>query len=138
MPGESRLAVERAMSDYKIKSEAARCSPAIVTRAKVAAMFAKANAHKNYPGEYYNLLHTAEAALVEWMSDYPAEAATEKSGELIAEAEKLEASAVDALVYDADGLLDNAEQKKRHDCFMFRAKKCRRLANEVSILQQGK
>lgn len=121
LPPQTREAVEAAISNYKASRDAVVNDPANVARREVNALFAKARAREDYPGEYFPLLQKAETALKAWKDQYPEAAEADRKAALKAEAEHKRHLAADALTFDADGWYDEAERQKRHDALIAEA-----------------
>jgi len=90
-------------------------------RMEINAMFRRAEAKRDYPGDYFQLKNRAEAALAAWREAHPVEAAAEEAQALHAQAEALRNRARGALTYDADGWLGPDDQQRAHDEDMTKA-----------------
>lgn len=77
------------------------------------------------------LMRNAKAALEAWRDAYPQEAAEEDAVELEDKAARKEDLAQGALLYDADGWLDENARQERHDALMAEAAKLRHQADEL-------
>lgn len=99
--------------------------PVWVERQRATALFLRAEKLTDYPGEYFPALARAKQALDNWQAKYPSEASQERKDRLLAEAADLEGKALDALVYDADGWLDDKAKQARHDEYIAKAQAIR-------------
>jgi hypothetical protein len=125
-----------ARDEYRAEVNAIRNDPANVERRRIAAMYAKARRHEDYPGEYYAMLADADAALMAWREKYPKAAARERAEDLRAKADRQESLAKGALVYDADGLYSTEDQERR--AAEFRAKAAELRAEAAKIEEQAR
>jgi hypothetical protein len=113
----------------------ASLTPADHERIRISGLYAKAERleHASYydPSAICRARSEAEMAHAKWREDYPDAAREESADNLDARAEHEEDLARGAMVYDADGWLDNAAQQARHDEFMAKAAALRRQAAEL-------
>jgi len=119
-------------TDNRVRAKLAARTPAQIERDEIEGMYADAEDCRDYPGDYFRLLGRAKARLEAWKEQYPAAATEEHAQELRSAAEEKRSLASGALVYDADGSLDNAEQHRRHDEFVAEAEKLEREAAALS------
>jgi hypothetical protein len=131
MPTAVTPALLAARDEYRAEVDAIRNDPANVERRRIAAMYAKARRHEDYPGEYYAMLADADAALMAWREQYPKAAARERAEDLRAQADHQDELATGALVYDADGLYSNEDQERRAAEFRARAAELRAEAEKI-------
>ena len=131
MPKFVTPAILAARDEYRAELDAIRNDPANIERNKISAMYAKAEKHINYPGDYYGILAEADAALKAWQAKYPVAAAREKAATLRAKADHQDSLATGALVYDADGWLTADDQERRAAEFKAKAAELRAEADKI-------
>lgn len=127
-PPQTRGPVLDAISKAKAAAKAIEDeinSPAAKALRKVRDLQARAERLIDNPGEYFGAKAAADKALVKWQQDFPIEAAAARRQAIIDQAQDLERKAKDALLYDADGMLDEAARQARHDELMRQAKDLR-------------
>lgn len=112
-------------------------APEVVERREIAALFARAEARRNDSDDNniidaMRLRNKAEQMLAAWREKYPEAAKAEEKARLLAEASDLRSKAQDAMAYDMDGWLTNADQQARHDDYIRRAKALEAKAAEIS------
>lgn len=66
-------------------------------------------------GKGYHMIAKAKERLAAWRAKYPVELAAKDAEDLRSKAAERRRLATGALVYDADGWLDESEQQRRHD-----------------------
>lgn len=131
MPKVVTPAILAARDEYRAELDAIRNDPANIERNRIEGLYAKAEKHINYPGDYYGILAEADAALKAWQAKYPAAAAREKAAILRAKADHQDSLAKGALVYDADGWLSAEDQERRAAEFKAEAAKLRAEADRL-------
>lgn len=121
---------------YEIENKRIANLTSTKERKHINAIYAKAKAIENSNSENnvwlsQSLRSKADKMLEEWRKKYPKEANKEKADELLSKADRLKNGAKDALVYDADGWLNEEERQKRHDKMIEEAKSLEKKAENL-------
>ena len=106
-------------------------SEATIERLRISRLFEKSESLRDYPGACVKTRMAAEKALAEWKVNYPEAVKAERKSNLLTSAENTKRKASDALCFDADGWLDEAERQKRHDEYMAQAESMTAEANKL-------
>ena len=111
--------VIRWADEYDAEQRAAyqEANPGCVERGEIERLLARAEKHRDYPGEYYGILAEHKRRLAAWRLKYPAEARQEDADDLRAKADYQRSLASGALTYDCDGSLTREHQQARYDEF---------------------
>lgn len=122
-------------SDY-LDEHKTSITPAQKMRAEINDLYYRANKLEDSPSEDNvsgPIMMRSKAArlLTEWRTKYPADAARERKDDLMSKAQDLRSKAIGALTYDADGMISQEEQQKRHDDYINQAKKIEEEANKI-------
>jgi uncharacterized protein YccT (UPF0319 family) len=125
-------------AEQRAKREAA-LTPSQRERREIEKLYYKAERIANSDSEDnvwlpMKLRGEAEAMLKAWREKYPAEARKEKAANLRSKAAHQRHLAAGALVYDADGWLDDKEQQRRHDEFINEAAALEKQAAELESM----
>jgi len=122
---------------YKEECDRIANLPEYRERREIDALYAEADRIERSDSENNVILpmqlrSRAKQRLAAWREKYPEAAQAEKATSLMRRAAELRYKAVGALLYDADGLLNRAEQDRRHDKMIAKAEEMEAQARAIT------